>query len=696
MTAGHAPCRAFRVHGPTWQRLPAITCGLILAAILVSVGPNARASGQEPSQALPSDTLGYSVVSSDGGVFTFGDAGYFGSAAAARPRESIVGMARTPSGDGYWLVGADGSVRAFGDAVVHDSAAGAGPEGRIVGIAATPSGNGYWLVAENGGIFAYGDAQLLGRVGAPGPEQPIVGMAPTTTGRGYWLAAANGDVFAFGDAQAYGSPGGIRLARPIAGIVATTEGYLLVGSDGAVFAFGNARYHGSTAAGPPVDPVVGMASTPSGDGYWLASAGGGIFAYGDASLEGGTSPSGPTGRMVGIAVAPGLDLGTAVKLRAIDGGPAYFAQWPSSLPTDPSYFPIGVWFESVLDQGAIDEDMAAGINTYVALTADSDLELIARNDMRALPQWDEWIRRGDDPGATNLAGWLLADEIDMVQEPLEGADTLRGILRKLPAKDGRLRYNNYGKGVLFWETDADAARFVNEFQDVVSADAYWFTDERICGRYEGGALFNDATRDLTKAECHRAANYGATVDRVRSLVRPAGSKPVWNFVEVGHPFSEDDWPSIRPAEASAAVWSSIIHGARGIVYFNHSFGGPAETQHVLREPAYAAVRAAVTETNRRIRELAVVLNAPFADGLVTAGDGVDVMAKYLDGAFHIFAGSRRAGRQTVTFSLRCEARGGVAVAFEDRSIAVEGRTFTDVFADGNAVHIYRIDDPVCG
>ena len=36
--------------------------------------------------------------------------------------------------------------------------------------------------------------------------------------------------------------------------------------------------------------------------------------------------------------------------------------------------------------------------------------------------------------------------------------------------------------------------------------------------------------------------------RVRDLVSPAGSKPVWAFVEVGHPFTESHAPSIQPAE----------------------------------------------------------------------------------------------------------------------------------------------------
>ena len=73
--------------------------------------------------------------------------------------------------------------------------------------------------------------------------------------------------------------------------------------------------------------------------------------------------------------------------------------------------------------------------------------------------------------------------------------------------------------------------------------------------------------------------------------------PIWGFVEVGWPFTEtaaQGGRQIQPAEIQAAVWHEIIAGARGIIYFNHSFGGPEQTQHVLRDPDYAAERAAVT------------------------------------------------------------------------------------------------------
>ena len=66
---------------------------------------------------------GYYIAASDGGVFAFGDANYFGSTAKMSLNKPIVGITATPDGKGYWLVGADGGVFAFGDANYLGSAA---------------------------------------------------------------------------------------------------------------------------------------------------------------------------------------------------------------------------------------------------------------------------------------------------------------------------------------------------------------------------------------------------------------------------------------------------------------------------------------------------------------------------------------------------------------------------------------------
>lgn len=316
--------------------------------------------------------------------------------------------------------------------------------------------------------------------------------------------------------------------------------------------------------------------------------------------------------------------------------------------------------------------------------------------MKVVAQHEDWLGRARVQGSEAIAGWVLSDETDMQMAASEGFAKLRALRSRMPERDGRLHYNNFGKGVTFWNTDAEAARYVSRFQDVVSADNYWFTDEAICGRSEGGVMFATRGRPLKAARCHRAANYGRTVSRLRRLMRPARSRPVWSFVEVGHPWSGSDGRTIRPAEVRAAAWSGLIHGARGIVYFNHSFGGPNQTQHALRDPAYAAIRSAVSATNRRIAALAPVLNAPTVSSGWTQGAGTTAIVKWANGHFYVLAGSAGSA-VTGSFSIPCVGSASATVLDEGRAIPVNGGSFADSFADGNAVHIYRIDGgSTCG
>jgi hypothetical protein len=193
-------------------------------------------------------------------VVPFGGAG-LGPNSLTTPDTPVVGMDSTPDGQGYWLVAADGGIFTFGDAPFYGSEGGAPLNEPVVGMASTPDGGGYWLVASDGGIFAFGDAPFYGSTGNIRLNQPIVGMAATPDGGGYWLVASDGGVFAFGDAGFYGSTGNIRLNQPIVGMAATPDGggYWFTAADGGIFCFGDAPFYGS-AGGSGVDDVVGMAT----------------------------------------------------------------------------------------------------------------------------------------------------------------------------------------------------------------------------------------------------------------------------------------------------------------------------------------------------------------------------------------------------------------------------------------------------
>lgn len=233
---------------------------------------------------------GYWQVASDGGVFTYGDAQFYGSVPGIPLKlTNIMGMARTPSGKGYWVVGSDGGVFSFGDAGFYGSLPGQNTRvNNVVDMVPTKTGRGYWLVASDGGVFSFGDAQFFGSMGGQPLNRPVVGMSATASGNGYWLVAADGGIFSFGDAPFYGSMGGQPLSYPVVDMDVTPDGggYWMTAEDGGVFSFGDAQFYGSMGGKPLNGHVTGMAVTPTGKGYWLNACDGGIFTFGDAPFYG--------------------------------------------------------------------------------------------------------------------------------------------------------------------------------------------------------------------------------------------------------------------------------------------------------------------------------------------------------------------------------------------------------------------------
>ena len=106
-------------------------------------------------------------------------------------------MARTPDGRGYWLVASDGGIFSFGDARFFGSAGGTHLNQPVVTLVPAPDGSGYTLFAADGGEFNYGTRYETNRIVS---SSPIVSAEATPDGLGYWEMAADGSVYALGDA----------------------------------------------------------------------------------------------------------------------------------------------------------------------------------------------------------------------------------------------------------------------------------------------------------------------------------------------------------------------------------------------------------------------------------------------------------------------------------------------------------------
>jgi hypothetical protein len=151
-------------------------------------------------------TGGYWLVASDGGVFSYGDAAFFGSrggqpstspSSAWRPRP-------TAAATGWWPPTAASSATATPRSTAPAAAS------------RSTSPSSAWRHARRRRLLAGGlrrrRVQLrrrrLLRLPRRQPlNKPIVGMASDPNGAGYWLVASDGGIFNYGDAAFFGSTG---------------------------------------------------------------------------------------------------------------------------------------------------------------------------------------------------------------------------------------------------------------------------------------------------------------------------------------------------------------------------------------------------------------------------------------------------------------------------------------------------------
>ena len=444
-----------------------------------------------------------------------------------------------------------------------------------------------------------------------------------------------------------------------------------------------------------------------------------------------------------------------VTLRQLDGGPHYYAHIARGSAWMDQHIMLGAWMEQPLSAAEVRYDVAMGNNIYWNL-AGSPLDTkdcggrpcrVNYNVIRAVGM------HASAPDVTRRSGsetvaYEGADEPDMdfgpgyrgwnpngANDPSAcipsgsrcGYTVARYFYTGRPASYGSTGYpigekpitQGFGKGVLFWESDAQAARFLT-YSATLSADSYWMTDSALEAPSQGGcnllpgsarACGNGSGPGLTTAQRALPANYAYDVTELERLQALNGrSKPVTVDVETGCPLN--DGACTTPAAMRAAAWHAIIAGARGIIWFQHNFSGPCVDDNTFYDgsnpssPMYNCrqtpgvtlhdVVKSVSAFNHEIARLNGVLLSPFAEHYVMIGRvDVSVMAKYSHGVFYVFAASGRPVRppargQVVTFRLAGGYTGPVRVIGEHRILHAVRGVFTDIFANADSVHVYKI------
>lgn len=359
------------------------------------------------------------------------------------------------------------------------------------------------------------------------------------------------------------------------------------------------------------------------------------------------------------------------------GGPDYYEQWSRGLPSDPSFFPIGVWMQNPINA---DRFLAVGVNHYVGLwqgpTAEQLQTVLGAGMPVVCEQAGVWQENLE---SSSIQGWLQADGPDNAQENPDGSYG--------PCIEPSATHNRYAEMVA-----ADSSRPVMLLlgQGVASPD--WVGRGSCTGQTEdypgyaaGADILVNYTYPLTNGHPLELVATG-----IENLNRYAGyTKPVMADLEASSINGE-----LRPTphQLRAEVWLSLIHGAAGIHYFCHQMTPEAEfneTDCLDDEPTAAAM----ARINQELSTLAPALNTQ-SYGLTPVSSNaavpVEAVLKKLASERYIFAASAADGATTARFSFAgIGSPTSIEVIGEGRNLTPVDGGFEDAF-EPYAVHLYRM------
>jgi hypothetical protein len=297
-------------------------------------------------------------------------------------------------------------------------------------------------------------------------------------------------------------------------------------------------------------------------------------------------------------------------------------------------------------------------------------------------------------------------------------------------------------------SDQVAATGGNTHIHTSSVDIYWFAGSTLGSLCQGGSppwaggyIYSGATgpncsgiiTELSADQTARGDHYGDMVDQERAwlatvpgtstAVQPVAGPYIENcdgFVNGG-----TSAHIITPPEFNWAVWSTILHGSRELLYFgatpqDSACGFPATGGFppAIQTGQSVAMTTQATNSNGEVLNLAPIINSPFAIGYASVTpvgyvfptqnlsltNGIDIMAKWYTGGpysnstgsfgngFYIFTtvrGSETQSNINATFTLAgSPTKSNIPVVGEGRTVNIASGQFTDTFANAYAVHIY--------
>ncbi len=430
--------------------------------------------------------------------------------------------------------------------------------------------------------------------------------------------------------------------------------------------------------------VAACGSSGSGSGASSQDAGAPDGFSGDSSSD---PPDGGSADAISNPDAPSSCVPTIPKLT----WKSPYAGWTRGVPTDPAFFPIGVWLQLPSHASELQK---IGVNVYVGNNAGTD-PLMA-SDLASLKALGMYAIIGQDSvGLANIADptivgwWMTPDEPDNAQSngmggygpPVAPATLVTQYQAYVKADPTRPVWLGLGQGVAYdaWEGRGSNAPPESQYppaSDIVSFDIYPYNN---CG--------GDTNEQAT---CGQFWLNAFGIDRLHMWSNRG--QAVWSDFETTV-IAQGSTAGPTPAQTRSEVWLGLIHGANGILYFIDSWNPSFREDAIFENPAMVS---AVTALDQQIAMLAPVLNSATIPNLVTVSSSkasapIDTLVKANGSKLYVMSAISRMGTSMGSFTIAGMTGSAVAtVVGENRTVKVTKGAFTDAFAQ-NDVHVYVID-----
>jgi hypothetical protein len=382
-------------------------------------------------------------------------------------------------------------------------------------------------------------------------------------------------------------------------------------------------------------------------------------------FSGYSDPNVPNVQLFATSVAqPGIREGVTVTV----------ATKADDRPVPSDVFPIGAWTQPV---SSFDKWKGRGVNTLVGYQGDG----------ATMEQWSQAARdrgmyyirdalpkdrRYLDAADKNLLAWALPDEPEITTK-YPASDLQKWVADWKQTDPNKPIWANFSGGyVLRWQGNVAGPGGYAGYQSLLDWDS--------------SSIY--PVTGWARPEEHPGLDApGRSVDQ---LEKWSNGHPQFAVIEPSDqelPWIQQDIPGPTPGQFRAEVWDSIIHGARGIIYFPMSFKPSFKFDNTAPD-----VAAEMTATNAKIQSIARVLQSDIDPP--TRGLQADAP---LEGTWRVVDGKTyyvvlNFSNQAVTKTMTFQGIGNVSTANvvgEGRSVSLSNGTFTDTFG-AYAVHVYEV------